>query len=205
MQDVNRFLTQFESGYQDVSTEANRARTLPTEDVDIFLDKLAVEKITALEQLTTTSAHFLPAYELRQAKLRLQQLHDLTQALRAELCPKSKFSFKSKRKAKAESSAAPVSSEQPSASDIVPSVASTAVSSAALHASSSEAPVSLSASPAPFEGAAPQFRIEAKTGERIHITEDLRHSELTLEQLSNCVISIASPVLGCYINQVRAL
>ncbi|MCL7039202.1 hypothetical protein MKW94_010550 [Papaver nudicaule] len=93
------FTDRFHESKTSIESEINRCRSLVTDSANLksHLDKLSVS-ISQLEKLVAENSYFLPSYEVRASLQTISDLRETLERVNAELLPKKKFSFKTKKK-----------------------------------------------------------------------------------------------------------
>ncbi|KAL0145672.1 tubulin binding cofactor C-domain-containing protein [Mucor lusitanicus] len=106
----NDFWLEFKAEKQAIEDELNNLKTLPKTELSTQFNKI-LQQINNLEKRLTKATAFIPSYDERQFSIRDMERN------KAELTPKAKFSFKSRKKKPSapETNNALTASEAPSA------------------------------------------------------------------------------------------
>ncbi|CAO0793744.1 unnamed protein product [Mucor circinelloides] len=93
----NDFWLDFKAEKQAIEHELANLKTLPKTELSSHFNNI-LQKINNLEKRLTKATAFIPSYDERQFSLQLKELGETLERNKAELTPKAKFSFKSRKK-----------------------------------------------------------------------------------------------------------
>ncbi|CEI95234.1 hypothetical protein RMCBS344292_09426 [Rhizopus microsporus] len=94
---ANQFWQQFKEEQSKIEDLLNESYSLPKSDLSQHFDTI-LQKINTMEKKITEALDYIPSYDERQFSLQLKSLGDRLEKTKAELTPKAKFSFKSRKK-----------------------------------------------------------------------------------------------------------
>lgn len=178
-----QFWKEFEKLEQAVKTAKAQVRKLKSEQgssdqMAKALD-LAMHYIACMQEEAAKSSHFLPNYDIRQTHQRVTQCTDDVTALREDVLPRKKFSFRNRKNRAPEP--APVSQELPVTTPV---------------------PTQVKGEPVEEDS---EWTIRDRSNEVIvldPLKQDLGSADVVLSNLTNCVICIRHP---CYALRLNAL
>ncbi|GAA5798759.1 tubulin binding cofactor C-domain-containing protein [Helicostylum pulchrum] len=93
----NDFWLEFKAEREGIEDQLSHSRSLPTGQLPVHFNNV-LQKINQLEKNVTKATEFIPSYDERQCSLQLKELGEKLETAKAELTPKAKFSFKSRKK-----------------------------------------------------------------------------------------------------------
>ncbi|KAI8065376.1 tubulin binding cofactor C-domain-containing protein [Gilbertella persicaria] len=94
---ANDFFLEFRAERQAIQDLIERSKDVPKVDLTAHFNH-TLQKINDLEKSLTKATAYIPSYDERQFFLQLKQLNQKLESTKAELTPKAKFSFKSRKK-----------------------------------------------------------------------------------------------------------
>lgn len=171
------FLPVFDLLYHDASKILGRGADMAADDFTRLIDTDLADKLSEMRRAINEAATFLPAYELRQANARLNEIQENARKLRTEKNSKSKFSFKSRQKSVV----------------VKGTAAQDDAASAAVQPSQLSAPIESSIptpnmiagkSPAPILLGRNDLKLENIADRKMEFSEPI--AELTLSGIENC-------------------
>lgn len=111
----NDFWLEFKAEKQGIEDELSNLKTLPKTELSNQFTHI-LQQINNLEKKLTKATAFIPSYDERQFSIQLRELSETLERNKAELTPKAKFSFKSRKK----KPSTPDISSTPTASEVPP-------------------------------------------------------------------------------------
>ncbi|GAN10602.1 tubulin-specific chaperone c protein [Mucor ambiguus] len=93
----NDFWLEFKAEKQAIEDELNNLKTLSKTELPNRFNNI-LQNINNLEKKLTKATAFIPSYDERQFSIQLKELSETLERNKAELTPKAKFSFKSRKK-----------------------------------------------------------------------------------------------------------
>ncbi|KAK4521703.1 phosphopyruvate hydratase [Mucor velutinosus] len=93
----NDFWLEFKAEKQAIEDELVNLKILPKTELSNQFNNI-LQEINNLEKRLTKATAFIPSYDERQFSLQLKELSETLERNKAELTPKAKFSFKSRKK-----------------------------------------------------------------------------------------------------------
>ncbi|CEP15188.1 hypothetical protein [Parasitella parasitica] len=93
----NDFWQEFKAERQAIEDQLVTSKTLPKAELPTHFN-VVLQQINSLEKCLTKATDFIPSYDERQFSLQIKNLNELLEQTKAELTPKAKFSFKSRKK-----------------------------------------------------------------------------------------------------------
>ncbi|KAI7895508.1 tubulin binding cofactor C-domain-containing protein [Mucor mucedo] len=92
----NDFWLEFKNEKQVIQDQLENSRSLPKSQLPTHFNSI-LQKINTLEKNVTKATEYIPSYDERQCSLQLKELMEKLETTKAELTPKAKFSFKSRK------------------------------------------------------------------------------------------------------------
>ncbi|KAG2209486.1 hypothetical protein INT47_008330 [Mucor saturninus] len=92
----NDFWLEFKNEKQVIQDQLENSRSLPKSQLPTHFNGI-LQKINTLEKNVTKATEYIPSYDERQCSLQLKELVEKLETTKAELTPKAKFSFKSRK------------------------------------------------------------------------------------------------------------
>ncbi|KAI8636586.1 tubulin binding cofactor C-domain-containing protein [Parasitella parasitica] len=93
----NDFWQEFKAEKRGMFTERPNSNALPKTELPTHFNKV-LQQINSLEKSLTKATEFIPSYDERQFSLQIKVLSETLEQIKAELLPRAKFSFKSRKK-----------------------------------------------------------------------------------------------------------
>ncbi|KAI8093284.1 tubulin binding cofactor C-domain-containing protein [Halteromyces radiatus] len=91
----NTFYIDFKKGKQVIEDAIEQSKQLPKDQLSDHFSSI-LQQINQLDKQITKATTYIPSYDERQYALQIRELTGLLDAVRMQLTPKPKFSFKSK-------------------------------------------------------------------------------------------------------------